>query len=86
MMTREQLSKGVNELREMADEIRLKVHLASMDARSYWESVEPQLLKLERSLEEKGSDAIATVGDLFASVGAALRKLRDQLLDHTVPR
>jgi len=86
MLTREQIRTGVNEIREMAGEIRLKLHLATMDARSYWEKLEPELGKLERTLEEKGSEAIETAGELFQRVGAAVRKFRDELFDDSSPR
>jgi len=83
MLTRDQIRSGLDELKQIAEEIRLKVHLASMDARTYWADLEPKLERLERTVEEKSNEALGTAGTLFEDVGKAVRKLRDQLREPT---
>ena len=85
MLTREQLQDGLNEFRRIADEIRVKVHLASLDTRSYWEEVEPKLRRLEQALEHKGEAALLSVGEIYEEVGRAIRSVRDRLVDHPSP-
>jgi hypothetical protein len=74
-----------DELRTVADEIRLKIHLASMEAKTYWEKLEPEVVKLERAVQEKGNEALDAARGAIDSVGQEVRKLRDQLLDHKSP-
>ena len=39
------------DLRRIADEIRLKIHLASMDAKTAWASLEPKVTEFERTVD-----------------------------------
>ncbi len=45
---RKGLNEGVNELEQMADEIRVKLHLAGMDAKDAWNKLEPRLDEARR--------------------------------------
>lgn len=38
------------ELSQLRDELRVRLHLAGLEVRAQWESVEPKLLGFERSL------------------------------------
>ena len=50
----EQLKNERKHQKKLADEFRVKAHLASMDAKDYWhETIEPQLQDLDRQLDEK---------------------------------
>lgn len=42
------------ELRQVADEIRLKIHLASLDAKSAWHDLEKKLELLEEKAGHEG--------------------------------
>jgi hypothetical protein len=79
MKTSNPFQSSLDEIRAIADEVRVKVHLASLEARDTWEKLEPQLVQLERAAADKGRDAVAAVGQLVNDVGGALRKLRDEL-------
>ena len=46
-----------DDLRQMAEEIRLKVHLAGMDARDTWAKIEPKLHQFEQEAEKISADA-----------------------------
>ncbi|PZR16563.1 MAG: hypothetical protein DI536_05190 [Archangium gephyra] len=51
----------VKSLQQLRDEIRLKLHLASMDAKDEWDRLEPQV---EHALATIDSVARETVDDL----------------------
>jgi hypothetical protein len=66
------------ELSRLRDEIRVQLHLAGMDARSFWEEIEPKLADLERKLE-RGVDATAKYANVIADeLAGALEKVRDR--------
>lgn len=67
------------ELRRLADELELKIHLASMDARDRWQALKPRLAEVERQLARTGERATRVVQDEVAAIGKALHKLRDDL-------
>jgi hypothetical protein len=64
----------LTEIRRLADEIELKIHLGRMDARDRWAALRPQLENLEHAVEEKGWRAV----DRLAT---ALRVLREEIRD-----
>jgi len=70
----EQLSTWT-ELRRIADELELKIHLAGMDARDRWQALQPRLAEVERALERAGERADEVVSQKLAKLGVALRKL-----------
>jgi hypothetical protein len=67
------------ELRRIADELELKLHLASMDVRDRWQALKPRLAEVERTLARTGERATKVAQDEVAAIGKALRKLRDDL-------
>lgn len=73
-----QMQKGVGELRKLRDEIRVQLHLAGMDAKTFWEGIEPKLADLEAKLE-KGVDATAKYTDIVVDeLTRALEQIRDR--------
>lgn len=57
---RRDLDNGIEELRRVRDEMRVKLHLLGMDARTRWEALEPRLAEAEervRSATESATDA-----------------------------
>ena len=67
------------ELRRIADELELKIHLASMDARERWQTLKPRLAEVEKNLARVGERATKVVQDEVTAIGKALNKLRDDL-------
>lgn len=66
----------LTQLAVLRDEIRLKIHLASMDVRDEWAALEPEL---ERALGRVGvatRDMDAAVRDLVSRVRLVRRKIR----------
>ncbi len=68
-----------DDVRRIADELEVKIHLAGMDARDRWHELEPRLEKLEHSIVHSSERASETVVHELQEVGDALRKLRDEV-------
>lgn len=71
-----------DEIRRIADELELKVHLAGMEARDRWRALQPRLAEIEKALAGAGKRASDVVEQELATVGTALRRLRDDLDKH----
>jgi chromosome segregation ATPase len=67
----------LEELRRIVDEIKLKIHLAGMDARARWQELQPRIAELETKFERTGN----LISEQVASIAKALRQLRDRLAD-----
>jgi hypothetical protein len=72
-----QPSSLTENLRRMADEIRVKIHLAGMDAKDTWAKLEPKLHEFERKAE-RVKDKVADDLDQF---GDELKEQMSRLLD-----
>lgn len=66
-------SSPLDSLRRMADEIRLKIHLAGMEARDTWNELEPKLRDLEHRAEAATSDVM---DDLRERLSKLLERVR----------
>jgi hypothetical protein len=66
---RKQLDERLAQLSTLRDELRVQVHLAGMDAKKRWDSLETEVLDVESSA--KGAVSEAT----HAALVAAVRKL-----------
>lgn len=74
-----------NDVRRLADEVRVKVHLAGMDLKDdlkdRWKALEPELHDLEEKLRVAGEKAEATLTEQAEAFGASVRKLAQELRD-----
>jgi hypothetical protein len=65
------LKQGIDEtlfeLEKLSDQIRLKMHLASMDARDSWTKLEPRLDEARAHAKEAGEASQKAVADIFAA-------------------
>jgi hypothetical protein len=69
------LNEAVAQMEQLADEIRLKIHLAGMDAKDAWSSLEPRLeeaRKHAREASHASSVAIDETLDAFRKFAASL--------------
>ncbi|MBW2507170.1 MAG: hypothetical protein JRE81_00925 [Deltaproteobacteria bacterium] len=57
-----------NDLRRAADEIKLKLHLAGMDAKDAWEEVQPRLADFEQRFDAKAEE----VGEELKALGGEI--------------
>jgi len=70
------VQQGLADLRTLRDEVRVKLHLAGMDAKKEWDELESHLAGVERAASDLGTAAQGAVTDALGR----LSKLRDQLL------
>lgn len=76
----------LTQLRQARDEVRLKLHLAGMEARTAWEKLEPAVDDLERRLHAAGDRVGDELEAAFAKIDAAILGVREQLDPRDVPR
>ena len=74
----EQLSTW-DEVRRIADEVELKIHLAGMDARDRWSALKPRIAEIEKSISTAGKRASDAVERELSTIGVALRRLLDDV-------
>lgn len=67
----------LRDLRQERDELRVKVHLARMEANEEWQEIEQKLTKLESKAKELGG-ATAEAGK---DIGAAAKLLGEEIRD-----
>ena len=63
----------LDHLRRMADEIRLKIHLAGMEAKEAWSELEPKLRQLEHRAEAATSDVLDDLRERLSQLLARVR-------------
>jgi IS1 family transposase len=68
-----------NEVRRIADELALEIHLAGMEARDRWRALQPRLASIEKSISSAGKHATEVVEREVSSIGAALRRLKTDI-------
>lgn len=73
------LKNDVAELERLRDEIRLRVHLAGMDAKSAWKELEPRVDALEQNVAAEGNEVKDATLVLAREVRDALKRFRDRL-------
>lgn len=69
------IDKMLNELRKERDELRVKLHLAKMEAGDEWKKLDAKLMKLEAKTKEL---ATATA-DASKDIGAAAKILGEEI-------
>ena len=72
---RKGLHEGLNELEQVADEIRVKLHLAGMDAKDAWGKLEPRL----DDARQHARSATASSRKAFEEIVEAIRDFRKTL-------
>jgi hypothetical protein len=72
---KEELKKGLEHLRTLRDEVRVRLHLAGMDARDEWNKLEPHLFDVEQAAHEATEASRRAVAEAVER----LKKLRQSL-------
>ena len=72
---KDEVKKGLDQLKTLRDEVRVRLHLAGMEVKDEWNKLEPHLFDVEQSAKE------ATEASRRAIVEAVdrLKKLRESL-------
>jgi hypothetical protein len=76
---KEELKKTLSNLQRLRDEIRVRVHLAGMDAKDQWNKLEPRILDVEREIDEAAEDVTSATRSALNDVIGKLQHLRDSL-------
>lgn len=71
-----ELKEELANLAELRDELRLKLHLAGMDAKSAWQSMEQKLALLEEKLGYEGDHVVQETRELVVDVRESLIDLK----------
>ena len=67
------------EVRRIADQLEVDLHLARMDLRDRWSTLRPRVTDLETALKRSGKRISAMLVDELSGMRAELRKLRADL-------
>jgi hypothetical protein len=70
----------IDELTRLRDEIRLKVHLGGMEAKSTWADLEKQLEQLEERFGYEGDHVVETTRQIAVELRAAFRDFKNRLI------
>lgn len=68
-----------DDIRRMADELELQIHLATMEAREKWRELKPRIADIEKVLTEAGERTGSAVTEELTAIGKAVRQLRDDV-------
>lgn len=82
--TKKQLETMRDDLTQLRDEIRVKLHLASMDLRDELEELEPRIDAFERRAEKATEAAGEELRESWAHLRKALERVRDQMSSRAV--
>lgn len=85
-VSKENLAEIWAKLRQERDELRVRIHLGTMDAREEWEELEEKWRDLESRLAEKKDEVVEVsreVGEgvelIAKELGAAYQRIREGL-------
>ena len=73
-MTSEEFAALKRDLGALRDELRLKMHLASMDLKTEWEKLEPQVDKVWREVSDASTSAAEDLKKRFLELKEKLKK------------
>ncbi len=58
---RKEITKTMDQLRQLRDEAKVKIHLASMDAKQAWDQLEPKIDEAEHAAGQATAKALEAV-------------------------
>ncbi len=76
---KQELEDTRNDLKRAADEIKLKLHLAGMDAKDAWEEVQPRLADFEQRFDAKAEEVGEELKALGNEIKQRLQNIKDKL-------
>ena len=76
---KEEVDKNIQRLETLRDEVKVRLHLASLDARKEWdETLSPKLLEMEQTAKNITESGKSTAKELVAKLEDFLSRLRDK--------
>lgn len=81
MDVKEDVTQALSKIATLRDEVRLHLHLASLDAKKEWDEVlEPRVLELQEGAKNIGEGAKDKATDVAGKLEAFVARLRDAAL------
>ncbi len=77
--TKKQLKAMRDDLEQLRDTIRVKLHLGAMDVRDRFEELEPEVKAFERRAEKVTGEVSGELREGWAHLKKALEHIRDEL-------
>ena len=71
-----ELTRTMSLLRTLRDEIRVEVHLATMDTKRAWEALEPRFAEAERHMQRANEASKKVVEQVAEAFNAFMRSLK----------
>jgi len=71
-----EMKKGVDLLKTLRDEVKVKLHLAGMDVKDQWAKLEPELSKVERAAEQATESSKKLMDDALNRLKSIRESLR----------
>jgi hypothetical protein len=72
---KDEVKKGLEQLKTLRDEVRVRLHLAGMDAKQEWNKLEPHLFEVEQAAREATEASRHAIGEAVER----LKKFRQSL-------
>jgi hypothetical protein len=76
---KEEVDKNIQRLETLRDEVKVRLHLASLDAKKEWdETLSPKLLEVEQTAKSITESGRSAAMELVAKLEDFLARLRDK--------
>lgn len=76
---KDDLEETKADLQRMADEIRVKLHLASMDAKDAWDEIQPRITDFEQRFDATADEVSDELKALGGEIKKRLLNIKDKL-------
>jgi SMC interacting uncharacterized protein involved in chromosome segregation len=77
MTLRERLEQELEDLRTTRDELRVRVHLGKMDAKTQWEQIEKQWQHVESKLKIASGAGREIAGEVGEAASLAIEEMKE---------
>jgi methyl coenzyme M reductase subunit C-like uncharacterized protein (methanogenesis marker protein 7) len=71
-----EVSRQLEKLDQLRDEVKLHLHLASLDAKQEWDKLDPKIAELQGTAQHLSDASKSAVQELVTKVEAFVTKLR----------
>ena len=76
---KQDLQETRDDLKRTADEIKLKLNLAGMDAKDAWDELQPRIADFERRFDEKADEVSEELKSLGSDIKQRLANIKAKL-------
>ncbi len=74
-----EVKRSISLLYTLRDEVKVKLHLAGMDAKDEWRKLEPQIAKLEAGVDQAAEEMSGATQEAVDDIVKRLQKIRASL-------